>query len=56
MNKMKAQMRCQAMTGRCVSMPVTTQNGDTVISVADEMRLILENSDDELDITQFDIY
>ena len=35
---------------------VTTQNGDTVISVADEVRLILEDSDDELDITQFDIY
>ena len=35
---------------------VTTLDGDTYVSVADELRLILDDSDDPIDFTQFDIY
>ena len=35
---------------------VTTLDGDTYVSVADELRLILDDNDDPIDFTQFDIY
>lgn len=35
---------------------ISTLDGDTYVSVADELRLILDDSDDPIDFTQFDIY